>query len=211
MISLFLYKNSLIQEHFSSDEAVQNIASLYNQAKMTVTDFVSTGTANYNNLNITGTATMPTLNSTNINATSNIKGDNLNISKGITSATITTGPITAGKSTFADTSITGSLNVAGIVKPLTEQAFVVNTDVWDQSKWIAYITQQKYFNRNMPDGIILKFLFVYDNKNGNVSYSYCNAIKIGNQFMFTQVKTENGLANPATNTSSDLNWRGNIN
>jgi len=32
-----------VQENFSSDEAVQNIASLYNQANLTVTNFTSTG------------------------------------------------------------------------------------------------------------------------------------------------------------------------
>lgn len=32
-----------VQENFSSDEAIQNIASLYNQANLTVTNFTSTG------------------------------------------------------------------------------------------------------------------------------------------------------------------------
>ena len=40
----------IIYEDFSSDEAVQNISSLYNQAKLTVTDFVSTGNATVNGI-----------------------------------------------------------------------------------------------------------------------------------------------------------------
>ncbi len=46
------------QEDFTNDEAIQNVASLYNQAKLSVTDFTSTGTSTLNTLVVNNGATI---------------------------------------------------------------------------------------------------------------------------------------------------------
>lgn len=57
IIILFIYNNYQIEENFTNDEAVKNIASLYNQSKLAVTDFTSTGTANLNTAKVAGIST----------------------------------------------------------------------------------------------------------------------------------------------------------
>jgi len=51
-------------EHLTNDEAVKNIASLYNQGKLSVTDFNSTGTGTFNNITATNSANLANLNAT---------------------------------------------------------------------------------------------------------------------------------------------------
>jgi competence protein ComGC len=45
------------QENFTNDEAIQNVASLYNQAKLSVTDLTSTGISTLNTVNANGNLT----------------------------------------------------------------------------------------------------------------------------------------------------------
>ncbi len=54
LIVIYIMNKCVSAEHFTNDEAVQNIASLYNQSKFAVTDLTSTGTSNLNTVNITG-------------------------------------------------------------------------------------------------------------------------------------------------------------
>ena len=211
----------MITEGFSSDEAVQNIASLYNQAKLTVTDFISTGTTTLNNINISGKATIPTMTSNNITASAGIKGDTLTANSGAISGSFKTGSLTAGNTVLGATNmtgnskITGDLTITGQVTPFNEQINVVYPIQWDQSIWIKHISDKNYFNRNMPDGTLLKFLFVHP---GNMNASdpnrwvrYGHAVKLGKQFLYANIQSHEEFPNPANNTSSDLSWRGNIN
>jgi hypothetical protein len=56
ILIITLYLISSNTEYFTNDEAVKNIASVYNQANMTVTNFNATGNANFNTTNTTGMA-----------------------------------------------------------------------------------------------------------------------------------------------------------
>lgn len=91
-------------ENFSSDEAIQNIASLYNQSKLIVTDFNSTGKASIANLTIPGTMT-----STNGTVSGTL---NTNI---LSANTLTTKGITIGQTQLPGSDgknyITGPTNV----------------------------------------------------------------------------------------------------
>jgi hypothetical protein len=68
------YITTYNQEDFTNDESVQNVASLYNQAKLTVTDFTSTGTSTLNTVNATttNTTTLVSTNGATINGVSTI-------------------------------------------------------------------------------------------------------------------------------------------
>ncbi len=54
LIVVYIINKCINIEHFTNDEAVQNIASLYNQSKFAVTDLTATGTSNLNTVNVTG-------------------------------------------------------------------------------------------------------------------------------------------------------------
>jgi hypothetical protein len=58
LIVIYIINKYVYTEHFTNDEAVQNIASLYNQAKFSVTDLTATGTSNLNTVNMTGNTTL---------------------------------------------------------------------------------------------------------------------------------------------------------
>ncbi len=111
-IILFLFNKQEQYENFTNDEAIQNVASLYNSGLATVTNLTATGTGTITNLvaptaNITNLTannlTTPTSNITNLTA-SNTNITNLNASTGkinnlsaptanIGNLTITTGNI----------------------------------------------------------------------------------------------------------------------
>lgn len=213
LICLFLLTpkyNRNMTEGFSSDEAVQNIASLYNQAKLTVTNFVSTGTSALSTANI-GT----------LNATTSV-ANAMTVNTTLKTNALTTGTMAAGTSTLGTTTINGTatvngttnvnggLTVTGIMNSPRDQLVVMQTSVWDKTTWISAITAGNYFTRTMPDGTLIKFLFVYTSGN-NVSYNYAHTIKVGNQFLYTEVLQVTGVPNPSTNQSNSLSARGNIN
>lgn len=66
-ILIIKYIANYEQENFTNDEAVQNIASLYNQAKLSVTDFTSTGTSTLNTVNATNLVSNGIVNRGNTN------------------------------------------------------------------------------------------------------------------------------------------------
>ena len=208
-------------EGFSSDEAVQNIASLYNQAKMTVTDFTSTGTSTLNNMNISGKASVPTISSNNITASAAIKGDSLAANTGAITGNFKTGSLVAGASTLGainatgNSKINGDLTITGQVTPFNEQVNVVYPIQWDQSAWVKYISDKNFFDRSMPDGTLLKFLFIHpgnmNNSDPNRWFANCQAVKVGKQFLLINLQRHENIPNPVVNTSNDLSWRGNIN
>jgi len=81
IIIAVIYNYSKTQEKFTNDEAIQNIASLYNQANLNVTQITTpkiVGTPNVavtGNISIPGTITSPSLD--NINNTINTNVTNL--------------------------------------------------------------------------------------------------------------------------------------
>ena len=222
----------IIYEDFSSDEAVQNISSLYNQSKLTVTDFTSTGksalgTTTINNL------TAPTISATNATINNTLTANVANIngilstqalySKGNASGS-THLPYSDGNNYLTSnnnilrggpTTIQGNLQVDGLIQQNKERINVVYPIEWDQSKWIRYITNNNFFKRDMPDGTMIKFLFVHPGdmnpSHPNRWIRYCHVIKIGNQFILASISEHGNIPNPANNSSNDLSWRGNIN
>ena len=218
----------IIYEGFSSDEAIQNVASLYNQSKLTVTDFNSTGNAVLGNTTITN-LTVPTLTTTNTTVSGTLNANVANVSGILSTGALyskggTHFPYTDGNNYITSnnnilrggpTTIQGNLQVDGIIQPIREQAHVIYPIQWDQRVWIKYITDNNYFKRNMPDGTIIKFIFVHPGdmnpSHPNRWIRYAETFKVGNQFFwFDKFNIEN-YANPANNPSNDLTWRGNIN
>jgi hypothetical protein len=88
-------------ESFTNDEAIQNIASLYNQAQLTVTNFTSTGKGTFNDLNAT------TIKATGqISTPGAIGTGSANITGGLTAGSANvTGNLTAGNVTAGNASI----------------------------------------------------------------------------------------------------------
>jgi len=80
-LSWIIYQNynknlQVLKEGFSSDEAIQNIASLYNQGKLEVTDFTSTGTATLGTANITN-VNAQSITDASVGSTMKVMRDNL--------------------------------------------------------------------------------------------------------------------------------------
>lgn len=205
-------------EGMTADEAVKNIASLYNTTKLTITDLTSTGTATLNNATVTNgtinTATIPTLNSTtgtitNLNATKgNITGG-LTVKSGLNADTGTIGTTTLGSTT-----INGNLNVSG-TSNLTKgmQAIVLVSSNWDAGKFKDQIIAGKYFTKDMQDGTTLRFIFVYPNKTqANTHIWHGVAVKMGNQFLLYEITpTHKDVGNVWSAKSNNGTWRGDIN
>jgi hypothetical protein len=200
-------------EDFSSDEAVQNVASLYNQNAMTVGDFTSTGTITGNNLNATN-GTIGTLASSNqtVNGTLNVNVANVNGTL-TTNATNVNGGLTvknglnADGATLGNTTVNGVLNATGGI-----QAIVLSAPNWNTA---AFINQAKpYFSGNMPDGTTLRFLFVYPGTGGgagNQNVWHANIVKLGQQILLYELQPEHdGISNLWSGQSNDLSWRGNL-
>lgn len=205
-------------EGMTADEAVKNVASLYNTTKLTITDLTSTGNTSLNNATVTtGTinaATIPTLNSTtgtitNLNATKgNITGG-LTVKSGLNADTGTIGTTTLGSTT-----INGNLNVTGtsnLAKGV--QAIVLTAPNWDAGKFKDQIVSGGYFTKDMPDGTTLRFMFVYPNKTqSNTHIWHGVAVKLGNQFLLYEITpTHKDVGNVWSSKSNNGTYRGDIN
>ncbi len=198
-------------EHFTNDEAVQNIASLYNQSKFAVTDLTSTGTATLNTLNVNGNAQFkngsffPYTDGNNyITSPNNIlRGGitsvqgNLNVSGATNTNTlaVANGATINGNTTINalttgySANIGTDLNVKGnttLTGPLTVTGgiqHIVLDSTWDSN---AFNQKMKpYFNRSMPDGTAKTFIFVAPNRTsgGNVNMRRIEAVKLGTQIV----------------------------
>ena len=222
----------IIYEGFSSDEAIQNVASLYNQSKLTVTDFDSTGNTILKNATIANLTT-PKLVATNADVNGTLAVNVANINGILSTGALYSKGNSSGGSHFpysdgnnyitsnnnilrgGPTTIQGNLQVDGIIQSSREQINVVYPIQWDQSMWIRHVTNGNYFKRNMPDGTLIKFLFVHPGdmnpSHPNRWIRYCHMVKIGNQFILANVSDHQNIPNPSNNSSNDGSWRGNIN
>lgn len=91
----------------------------------------------------------------------------------------------------------GDLRLDGIVK---EKAVYVTNVPWDQRKMTSYIRDGRFFTRDMPDGMIIKFLFMANDSN---NMRYVHAVKYGgDKFMVTNMSPDHG-----NRDSLDDNWR----
>ncbi len=230
-ITLYVINQSRMIENFTNDEAVQNIASLYNQSKFAVTDLTATGLSTLNNANINGILNIGG-NGANINGTSTINviktngitvngltntttlgvanGANINGLTNINS--LTTGynanigtDVNVGNNlnVKGNTTLTGPLNAAGGI-----QSIVVDS-AWDSNAFNQLM--KPHFNRSMPDGTTKTFIFVHPNRStiGNVNMRRIEAVKLGNQIVIFGY-LDWVAANPWTNGSGDDQYRVNI-
>jgi hypothetical protein len=84
-----------------------------------------------------------------------------------------------------------------------DTAYIITSE-WNQNTFVKHIEDGRYFNRGMPNGTILKFLFVTPGGSGNLRY--CHAIKYNNQFLvFNMPPDHTGITFTDTN---DRTWRG---
>lgn len=153
MILLFLTTHQINEtENFSSDEAIQNVASLYNQGDMTVTNFKSTGTGAFNNLTASGTGTFGNLTASgtgtfnNLTATGATNISNLNA----TSGTATLSGLTVnGNGTVGNLAVTGSATVNGNLNIGGRTIFRTIANAVPQNGWD--IVQYSPSNGNVHD------------------------------------------------------------
>lgn len=201
----------VIYEGFSSDEAIQNVASLYNQSSLTVGNFTSTGTttlgnATVNNLNATA-GTIGTATSTNQTVNGTLNANVANVGGGLTanSANVT-GALSANSATLGGTNINGILNVSEGI-----QGIVVNfANGWDAGQFLNIA--KNYFSRNTPDGTTLRFFFINPNTGAGPNQNVWHAlvVKLGQQLLLYEVQPEhNGVGN-LWSGQANSNWRINL-
>ncbi|QKF94523.1 hypothetical protein QKU48_gp1065 [Fadolivirus algeromassiliense] len=213
-------------EGLTADEAVKNVSSLYNTNKLTITDFKSTGDTELNKATITNgtittlkstTGTIDNLSSNNVIFKGNGSGaTHFPYSDGNNYITSNNNILRGGPTTIqGDLNVSGKSNIDGVLR---ETVNIIENVKWDQSDWISRIESGKYFTRNMPNGTLIKFLFVHSGDNNpnhpNRWIVYAHAVKYGNQFLMWRVHhpgEHGGIPNPLTgNTANDKYWRGNI-
>jgi len=76
---------------------------------------------------------------------------------------------------------------------------------WSRESLIPIIENGKYFNKNMPDGARLRFMFVHPNKSAaNTWLWHADVVKMGNQFILYEMNIPGhfGMPNLWTNGSA---------
>jgi len=206
-------------EGFTNDEALQNVASIYNTGNMSVTN------ANITNALVAKTATVQgnlgVTGATNLtgNLTSNVAQiNNLNAN----AANINSLTVSSNSNMMGSLAVNGGLYANGTIYPNRgEQANMIylnqttQPNQWDQTIWITRMST--YFKKSMPDGTILKFVIVYY-WNGallgaNTFYHVVSfmGVKIGNQIMFYELNPrQTDTGNLYTASTNNTVWRGNV-
>lgn len=209
LLLLYFYSNTTpsTNEGFTNDEAIRNIASIYNTGTMTVT-----------NSNVTNALTVQTA---TIKGALGVSGAT-NLLGGLTANTAQINALTAPTANITTLGVTGAANINGISNPMGgEQVKVIylnqttNPNQWDQTVWNKTMTT--YFRKSMPDGLMQKFALVYFYNGGlratNTGYHvvFMTGIKIGNQVLFYEgAPRHTGTGDLYNGVSNDANWRGTI-
>lgn len=213
-------------EDFSNNEAIQNLADVYNEAKLTVTDFVSTGASTLNTATVKNLSSpvgkIDSLTSSGITVNGDTTMNGALVVKSIHTQSDSWFPYTdgnnylTGKSNIlrgGPTTIQGNLQVDGSANFNGGiQAIVLDAPSWSTVSFLAQIKSGGYFNRNTPDGMALRFIFVYPNRSaGNTHIWHGIAIKLGQQFLLYEITPEHtNVGNLWNNVSNDGTWRGNL-
>ena len=226
-------------EHLTtqSDEAVQNLASLYNKDQLTIGKINVVNDANLKNATIeeakiqnstiqNGIIQNGTIqNGTIQNGTAKLlKMDKLQFGdKWLISATgdfYTNDTwlrfMNAAGTGYADFAANGlwatKLNGRDVADILAVK--VIYPVQWGNSHFVKHIQDARYFNNDMPNGTVFQFLFVhpgnFDTNHPNRWFAYRKAIKFGKQFLLIDGPNHENVPNPENNLSNDGNWRGNI-
>jgi hypothetical protein len=266
LLSFLYIRND--KEAFTNDEAVKNVASLYNSGMATVSNLKATnnvtadismttpvlqsggrlhlsgpellfllnksgviigkewgGNGNLTvqgDLNASGVSTLPNLNAGNMNINGDVLGGKgrMHITGPELLFLLHKNGVIIGKewggngnlSVQGDTALQGNVNINGMTTMRVNVVFPIK---WDQGEMTRHITNNNFFNKNMPDGTMMKFLFVHPGdmnvNHPNRWFLYFDAIKMGNQFLMAKIQAHENVPNPANNLSNDLSWRGNIN
>lgn len=208
--------NIINKEGFTNDEAIQNIASVYNTGTMTVT-----------NSNVTSVLTAKTAavqGDLNVTGASNLTGKLTSANAQINNLTapianITTLNVTGNANTTGNLLVNGTLKSNGIFTPTGgEQAIVIylnqktTPNQWDQTLWVR--TVSNYFKKSMPDGTMLNFIFVYfydgNLRAANTNYHviFFTGVKVGNQVLcYEGAPRHQGIGDVYNSTSNDASWR----
>jgi len=205
-------------EHMTTtDEALQNIASLYNENNMKVGNFTSTQDASFNNLEATGiskftnsTHTKSTIQDLTAPTFTSTTGKIDNLTAKSVNAT--------NASVYENADVDGNLTVKGLIDANRRQVKVAYPVKWnwdDLSEMVAYVSKEKLFTKSMPDGTAIDILHVHpegmDKSHSNRYFRLHTAVKWGNQFLlFDNFRVHGPIPDPKMNASSDLKWRGNI-
>lgn len=173
-----------LNEGFTNDEAIKNIASLYNTGNMSVSNLNATTSVTTPNLKVTGPIVANSVSDTTMNGTIKAYID----------------------SKFNTLQSNGNTMFDAINKQIN--AIVIRPTGWSVDDFVKSITNGKYFNNSQFDGYTLRFIFVRSSGN-NFDYWHAIATKFGRQFFIWELQPEhNGVSNPNSNPSN-WNWRGN--
>lgn len=220
-------------EHMTTDETLRNIGSIYNTEKMIVSNLDITNDTNLKNLNVTDNTKLKDLtvsntskfNNVNVEGVLNLKGgknpnnwgthfpysDGENYIRGKTNHD---GILQVNN----NTNINGALTIRDNLTSQNKQPLFIPSGIaevgifkfnipWNQAEFVKYIENGKYFKKNMPDGTILKFIFV--NMNGTQrTVRYIHAVKYNDSFLIYNLSPDHQFTVP--NVANDKNWRGNI-
>lgn len=221
-----------------SNEAIQNIASVYNNQNMKVTNLESTGILKGNIINASSINTSENITAKNVYGT--LSSDNSNNyvvnmqSNGdlcIYDKTAKKNIWVAGKNgtvsspeykyianmqdngdlCVLDTS-TGKNIWCGGKNGWGGNSIVLDAPAWYTGSFVQLIANGNYFNKDMPDGTRINFMFVFPNKVAANSHIWNGvAVKMGKQFLLYQISpTHTDVGNVFTNASNNGEWRGNI-
>jgi hypothetical protein len=223
----------LIENMASNDEAIANVASLYNNTQMTVNNLTASQGITANNLTVQGSTTTKDVNAQNITAqnitTKGMSSDNLNVNN-IMSATRgyfkggdaggggqTHFPYTDGTNYIrGHTTHNGNLNVTGVITGQQIAIAMIDDNAnlpWDRSKWLQNIADRKLLTKSMPDGTMLPFFLNHYNSNNssnpNRDMRLIFLVKLGNQAMaYEMPQSHDNIPNPRNNSvSNDTQWR----
>lgn len=183
-VIIIYMQNSSGVESFTSDEAIQNIASVYNQSKFIVTDLTATGAANVNGKLVVGNG-ITTNNGLTVTGATNT--NTLMVGNGATINGLTT--LNALKTGYGadigkNLNVAGNTNLTGTLIPVGGIQAIVIDQIWSHIDF--YNKMKQYFNRSMPDGTIKTFIFVGPNSRttaGGINIRRQDAIKLGNQVL----------------------------
>lgn len=238
IVVLFMLNNN---EHLEttpplSNEAIQNIASVYNNQNMKVSNIETTGNINTRgDINISGNVVTNNLTSGSINISGSTISSTASAPYFLKNSMIcnpggryclgvntTNSPIygygiymydtnSDGRGTWAQ--IPMNMNDSILTAPgWNSSSIVLDAPSWSTAAFVEQIKSGGYFKQNMQDGTRINFMFVYPNKQaGNTHLWNGVAVKMGKQFILYQISPDHlNVGNVFENQSNNLTWRGNI-
>ena len=155
VMSLLVFKRN-IMEGFTSDEAIQNVASLYNTGTLTASNLIGT-----QSLKVTGPSTLKGITAENVTATAvtapTITGSTSMTSPTITGTTQLSSPL-AALDRISPKTANGLTTIDNLAA--TKMAFnpvIVSVTTWSNQGMIDAVKAKGIMKTSMPDGTIVPF------------------------------------------------------